>query len=62
MTKWITDQDAYKDYTVKFKYAQSIGYALFIDSIWKGWLEKEKSIDIIYYQDYNVSEYRIVTL
>lgn len=21
MTKWITDQDAYKDYTVKFKYA-----------------------------------------
>ena len=25
-------------------------------------LEKEKSIDIIYYQDYNVSEYRIVTL
>ena len=21
MTKWITDQDAYKDYIVKFKYA-----------------------------------------
>ena len=29
MTKWITDQDAYKDYTVKFKYAQSIDYAYF---------------------------------
>ena len=42
---------------------------ILINSIWegwlekeKGWLEKEKSIDIIYYQDYNVSEYRIVTL
>lgn len=27
---------------------------ILINSIWKGWLEKEKSIDIIYYQDYNV--------
>lgn len=35
---------------------------ILINSIWKGWLEKEKSIDIIYYQDYNISEYRIVTL
>ena len=35
---------------------------ILINSIWEGWLEKEKSIDIIYYQDYNVNEYRIVTL
>ena len=35
---------------------------ILINSIWQGWLEKEKSIDIIYYQDYKVSEYRIVTL
>lgn len=35
---------------------------ILINSIWEGWLEKEKSIDIIYYQDYNASEYRIVTL
>lgn len=35
---------------------------ILINSIWEGWLEKEKSIDIIYYQDYNVSGYRIVTL
>ena len=26
---------------------------ILINSIWEGWLEKEKSIDIIYYQDYN---------